>query len=352
MTDQHWHYERDGQKVGPFRLQDLQQLVKAGLIKPDTPLSNQNGDRMSAEERLDFKDPDLRMQATPCRADSSTQYIPPGSVAPPPPPPPPPPASRRLSSTITLTDSDTKAGQVGKLGDMRGPAPDDNTQSGQSRIGNRPSTPGIPAYPPPPPPPPPAAAESILPQSPASPQRTSKRQSLRCAGMCEHPVRLTTTDPRFPDSCVVCKAAHPDATVRLVTWNSDKNQNVSWWTLLFLGAGRPIFIRVPACPSCGKSLTKRRLVTFFALLMAFVIAAFIGLQFVSLEDRALKTIILIGAFVILFPIYTVLEAFLPQPIKLDVTAERTEYTFDDKQYAESFATLNSAQLYRRNSSNV
>ncbi|MCA9072644.1 MAG: DUF4339 domain-containing protein, partial [Planctomycetaceae bacterium] len=43
-----WHYERDGQPAGPFRLEELRDLADKGLITPATILTHQNGTRMSA----------------------------------------------------------------------------------------------------------------------------------------------------------------------------------------------------------------------------------------------------------------------------------------------------------------
>lgn len=50
----HWHYEHEGQQVGPFQLEELQQLAKVGMIHPDTVLLHENGSRIPASDLLNF----------------------------------------------------------------------------------------------------------------------------------------------------------------------------------------------------------------------------------------------------------------------------------------------------------
>lgn len=100
MTDQHWHYERGTERVGPFRLQDLQQLAHVGLIHPDTPLLHPDGSRIPARALLAL----AAEEQTQVVVAEVVQAPDPSLVwnSPPPPPPPPPVPAYQGTSLVAI----------------------------------------------------------------------------------------------------------------------------------------------------------------------------------------------------------------------------------------------------------
>lgn len=87
MSQSLWHYDRDGQHVGPFLREELQQLAQSGLVRPDTTLIGQDGNRVPAGEVLSFATASQPPVARPVAAQVVKETD--AYEVPPPPPPPP-----------------------------------------------------------------------------------------------------------------------------------------------------------------------------------------------------------------------------------------------------------------------
>jgi len=87
MTDRRWNYERAGQRVGPFTKEDLLDLVQTSLLRSDTDVVDQHGNRTKVSAVL---------HATPCVPSPAPSALGldrqrerPAADYPPPPPLPP-----------------------------------------------------------------------------------------------------------------------------------------------------------------------------------------------------------------------------------------------------------------------
>jgi hypothetical protein len=94
VTEKQWHFERAGQKVGPFPIQDLRQLAAAGLIQPETTLIDSEGNQLIAANSVIFLTTGTA-SSSPLLATETVDSAP--SLLPHPPPPPPPPFDARTS---------------------------------------------------------------------------------------------------------------------------------------------------------------------------------------------------------------------------------------------------------------
>lgn len=95
MSGDDWYYERDEQRVGPFRREELLRMFGAGIIPAATAIIGPDAFRTTAEELSEVLSPQREMQRdTP----SGEPRGPENENTPPPPPPPPPPVTRPSSS--------------------------------------------------------------------------------------------------------------------------------------------------------------------------------------------------------------------------------------------------------------
>lgn len=98
MKDPHWYYERDTEQVGPFTLDDLDRLLKAGLITPDTRLFDSTGRGVRASEVHQIQEPEVVAAAViqedfPAPSNST-------AILPPPPPPAPPRQTSNVEKAV------------------------------------------------------------------------------------------------------------------------------------------------------------------------------------------------------------------------------------------------------------
>lgn len=105
MTDQHWQFERDGQKVGPLRLEEIQQLARIGTIRPDTVLLHDNGSQVPARDLLTFDMGMAKDDAGVGRGNAVALATVSDAIPPLPPPPPPPPYRPEPTATSTTIAS-------------------------------------------------------------------------------------------------------------------------------------------------------------------------------------------------------------------------------------------------------
>lgn len=98
MSGNDWYYERDGQRVGPFRPEELGRMVSAGILPADTRIHGPDNGRLAAGQLMALgflpRDPQGASVAEQMPVDSTatdTEDVPP---QPPPPPPPPPPVAK------------------------------------------------------------------------------------------------------------------------------------------------------------------------------------------------------------------------------------------------------------------
>lgn len=52
MSEQQWYFERNGQDVGPFQVDDLPRLIDSGVVQATTPLKSPDGRRSHVAEVL------------------------------------------------------------------------------------------------------------------------------------------------------------------------------------------------------------------------------------------------------------------------------------------------------------
>lgn len=90
MSSDSWWYENAGQRVGPFAKEDLSGLVRAGLLKPDTKVINQDGCQSRVSAVL-ASDTSGRLASAPEVVVENAPYGRPAKAPSVPPPPPPPP---------------------------------------------------------------------------------------------------------------------------------------------------------------------------------------------------------------------------------------------------------------------
>lgn len=152
-----------------------------------------------------------------------------------------------------------------------------------------------------------------------------------------HSVKLPRSqEPTFPDRCIVCGREHPGTFTRV------SNREASWLGLIIWFSGKKVTVHVPACRWCGRRLHAHQWLNV-ALTLIVATAISFGLRpYVVpwLPIRSVRSIVMMGLFVLGTIPTLVLWRFFPPAFELLVDSDEIDYEFKDSRYAEDFVELN------------
>lgn len=143
--------------------------------------------------------------------------------------------------------------------------------------------------------------------------------------------------PAWPDRCVRCDAASPQARARFV------DRSTTWLTTVMMRFAPKVAVQVPACPSCARALTWQQRIQQATMLVSVVAGVWAGRWVVPLLPGLPPGLVLGG---------TALVACVPAVIWRTVKAPRfaiqawdqhIDYEFTDPRYAAEFAAMNGVE---------
>jgi len=143
---------------------------------------------------------------------------------------------------------------------------------------------------------------------------------------------------KFPASCVVCAADHPDS--KIVLTDSAAGVLSSWFFHSNLWSAK-VTVEAPACKHCASSY--RWLRYFYILVLLLSIAAGIFLANWCVPPGWSRLLKKISTFAIVLPClipYVIWVIKNPLPFHIHADEKKVSYQFRNPDYAKGFAILN------------